>query len=105
MGNDRRKAGEESYRQKFEELGLAESFEFVKRVWESDKGKKVTVRCKSCGKMCNPDDHSWTNHSGPMRPSVDHIIPLAKGGPHDWDNVQVAHIICNSAKGDKVVNE
>lgn len=63
------------------------------------------LQCKICGKMCNPDDHSWRNHSGPMRPSVDHIIPLAKGGPHDWDNVQVAHIICNSAKGDKVVNE
>jgi 5-methylcytosine-specific restriction endonuclease McrA len=63
------------------------------------------LQCKICGKMCNPDDHSWANHSGPMRPSVDHIIPLAKGGPHDWDNVQVAHIICNSAKGDKVVNE
>ena len=24
---------------------------------------------------------------------------MSKGGGHVWDNVQVAHIICNSEKG------
>ena len=57
------------------------------------------LRCAICGEMCDPNDHSWTRFSGPQYPSIDHIIPLSKGGGHIWDNVQVAHIICNSEKG------
>ncbi len=56
------------------------------------------LRCAICGKMCDWDDHSWSEHSGPTYPSVDHIVPLANGGGHTWDNVQIAHIICNSRK-------
>lgn len=58
------------------------------------------LKCAICGGMCDWNDHSWSEYSGPTYPSIDHIIPMAKGGPHTWDNVQVAHIICNSYKGD-----
>lgn len=34
--------------------------------------------------------------------SIDHIIPLAKGGKHSYDNVQLAHFTCNSRKGARV---
>lgn len=34
--------------------------------------------------------------------SLDHIVPLAKGGTHTRDNVQCAHMICNSLKSDKI---
>lgn len=57
------------------------------------------LRCAICGEMCDPNDHSWTQFSGPRYPSIDHIIPLSKGGGHIWCNVQVVHIICNSEKG------
>lgn len=30
---------------------------------------------------------------------VDHVIPLSKGGPHGYINVQPAHPTCNIAKG------
>ena len=43
-----------------------------------------------------------TEYSGPLSPSIDHIIPMAKKGGHVWNNVQIAHIICNSEKGDKI---
>ena len=33
--------------------------------------------------------------------TVDHIIPLNKGGQHEWSNVQAAHWGCNQAKSDK----
>jgi 5-methylcytosine-specific restriction endonuclease McrA len=33
-------------------------------------------------------------------PTVDHVIPLACGGTDTWDNIQLAHFICNSYKGD-----
>ena len=58
------------------------------------------LRCAICGKMCDPNDHSWSRYSGPTSPSIDHIIAMARGGGHVWENVQVAHIICNSEKGD-----
>lgn len=33
--------------------------------------------------------------------SLDHIVPLAHGGTHEPDNVQLAHRACNSRKGTK----
>ncbi len=34
--------------------------------------------------------------------SFDHIIPIAKGGPHILSNIQLAHFGCNAAKCDKL---
>lgn len=64
--------------------------------------KRDGLQCAICGGVCDWNDHSWSEYSGPTYPSIDHIIPMAKGGGHTWDNVQVAHMICNSRKGDKV---
>jgi 5-methylcytosine-specific restriction endonuclease McrA len=33
----------------------------------------------------------------------DHVIPLAKGGPHVEDNIKVAHSSCNLRKSDKLL--
>lgn len=32
----------------------------------------------------------------------DHMIPLAAGGPHTQENLQVAHVFCNRSKGARV---
>lgn len=55
--------------------------------------------CKICGKVCNENDLSWGT-LGPDFPTLDHIIPLAKGGSHTWGNVQCACAMCNSDKRD-----
>lgn len=34
--------------------------------------------------------------------SLDHIIPLSKGGTHTKANVQIAHLLCNQRKGARV---
>lgn len=34
--------------------------------------------------------------------SMDHIIPLARGGLHTEDNLQLAHYLCNVLKRDHV---
>jgi len=67
--------------------------------------KRKGLRCAICGGMCDLNDHTWSEYCGPMYPSIDHIIPMSKGGSHTWENVQVAHIICNSQKSNKVVCE
>lgn len=63
--------------------------------------KRDGLRCAICGEMCDPNDRSWSDFAGPMSPSIDHIVPMSKGGGHTWNNVQIAHIICNSYKSNK----
>ena len=56
--------------------------------------------CAICGK---PVDFSL-KYPHPLSPTVDHIIPLAKGGhPSDIDNLQLAHRCCNRQKSDKLI--
>lgn len=37
-----------------------------------------------------------------VSPSLDHIVPLNRGGEHSYRNVQLAHFGCNSGKCDRV---
>lgn len=37
--------------------------------------------------------------------SLDHIVPLARGGEHSYANVQIAHRSCNSRKHTKLPEE
>jgi 5-methylcytosine-specific restriction endonuclease McrA len=38
-------------------------------------------------------------------PTIDHVIPIIRGGPDTRDNVQLAHRTCNVAKGSKVFDD
>lgn len=88
----------DSHRYRARKYGLAfDSSITLKKLVERDG-----LKCAICGEVCDWNDHSWSKYSGPMYPSIDHIVPMAKGGPHTWENVQVAHIICNSEKGASV---
>ena len=58
------------------------------------------LNCALCGKLCNWNDIKQ-GCCGPTYPSIDHIIPMSKGGAHSWNNVQVAHRSCNTMKGTK----
>lgn len=41
----------------------------------------------------------------PMSPSIDHVIPLSRGGGHTLRNCQMSHLRCNVAKGNRVAPE
>lgn len=67
----------------------------VDRIKSHDIYQRDNWQCGLCGKTVNP------NHQDKMqRESLDHIVPLAAGGPHTADNLQLAHRICNSIKRD-----
>ncbi|MFJ7998950.1 HNH endonuclease [Streptomyces sp. NPDC096310] len=40
-----------------------------------------------------------------LSPSIDHVIPLSRGGAHSMANVQSAHLGCNSSKGDGLMDD
>lgn len=73
-----------------------------------DKGitlKKVSRKykdiCQLCGKVVDWNDYEEKDGvivCGNYYPSIDHIKPIAKNGLHSWDNVQLAHRICNTIK-------
>lgn len=55
--------------------------------------------CGICGK---PVDKTL-KFPHPMSKTIDHIIPINKGGhPSDLDNLQLAHLCCNRQKSDKI---
>lgn len=62
--------------------------------------------CYICNKECNLNDYIYEGNTfiaGNYYPSIEHIIPLSKGGTHTWDNVKLAHRICNTLKGTKII--
>ena len=63
-------------------------------------------QCQICGLYVDWKDYEIKGHRkicGNFYPSKDHIVPLSRGGVHSWDNVQLAHRICNSRKQNKVI--
>ncbi|MDZ8108164.1 MAG: HNH endonuclease [Nostoc sp. DedQUE12a] len=60
--------------------------EVKKYVWQRDK-----YQCQSCGKTA-----SETNLT------IDHIIPLARGGKNDISNLQTLCFKCNQQKTDNI---
>lgn len=54
-----------------------------------------------CGLCAEPVDRNsaWPD---PMSPSLDHVLPLSKGGHHVLENVQLAHLSCNVRKGARI---
>ncbi len=54
-------------------------------------------RCHRCGTTCKP----IAKVPNPLAPTLDHLIPLSKGGAHTRANVATACFQCNSVKGNR----
>lgn len=62
------------------------------KVYERDNG--------ICG-LCGEKIELRYTAPHPKSLSLDHIVPLTKGGAHIYENVQIAHYGCNSRKGNR----
>jgi hypothetical protein len=71
---------------------------FVERVYKARIFKRDKGICQICGKKVA----SKQKAPHPYSATLDHIIPLSKGGTHEPKNIRLAHFICNSIKSDGV---
>lgn len=72
----------------------------LQKLYKRDNGK-----CYICGEDCNWEDYNRSEEGyffvGKMYPTIEHVIPLSKGGKHSWGNVKLACWGCNTNKGAK----
>ena len=66
--------------------------------------KKIILATQELCAICGQPVDKSLKSPDPMSASIDHIIPIFKGGhPSDLSNLQLAHRACNRAKGIKLV--
>jgi hypothetical protein len=96
MAHGRIVAGVEGVeRRRAQKLGTATGPVRIDEVVARDKG-----RCHICrGRV------SRKPYPHPRSRSMDHVIPLSRGGTHTLDNVRLAHLQCNVAKKHRGGNE
>lgn len=56
--------------------------------------------CHICGE---PIDRT-VKYPHPRSKSIDHVLPLSKGGSHSYNNIKAAHFWCNSMKSDHIID-
>jgi 5-methylcytosine-specific restriction endonuclease McrA len=54
--------------------------------------------CHVCGEPIDMDAPART----PRSATIDHVVPLSKGGAHSMENVRPAHFLCNCIKSDHI---
>ena len=101
------KAINEFYKQKGGKFGVRCRCRECLKSHKTDKKEKIDYMkvyvahnwvCGVCGETIDKN----LKHPDPMSKSIDHINPKSKGGIHTYDNLQPAHLGCNSSKGNKI---
>jgi 5-methylcytosine-specific restriction endonuclease McrA len=108
--HDRKKETEDQWRQenaaRVHELGIAAVHRrhvllrggIVEKFTHTEIFDRDEYICQIC---CVSIDPSLGNRH-PMMASLDHIVPISKGGSHTRSNVQTAHLQCNRLKSDRI---
>ena len=69
-----------------------------------EKNKRRIMREQDVCGICGLPVDKTLRFPDPMSPVIDHIIPVDKGGhPSAMENLQLAHMMCNRQKADKLL--
>lgn len=79
------------YQSKARHFGVEAEVVDRRKVFERDGWKCQVCGCKTPKRLRGTTD--------PRAPELDHRIPMSRGGPHTYENVQCCCRSCNSAKG------
>lgn len=60
---------------------------------------KVYLRDEGICQLCNEYVYLNVKYPDPMSPSLDHKIPISKGGTNALYNLQLTHLSCNIKRG------
>lgn len=55
--------------------------------------------------LCNNLIDCWRRGDDWMRATLDHVVPLSRGGLHVYENVKASHWLCNMKRGNALVEE
>lgn len=69
---------------------------YIEEVWRPKVYARDGWTCQLCSK---PVDRTKTVPH-PRAPTIDHIVPIARGGEHSYANTQLACFMCNCLKSD-----
>ncbi len=78
----------------------------ARRTAASVTGERITITalgdrdrwtCHLCGEFVNRE----LSGRDPWMPSFDHVVPISRGGLDSWDNLRLAHLVCNVRCGDR----
>lgn len=84
--------------------GLMKRLAHAKAVdWRRKAAKAQDGRCFYCSaELREPAPNGTVSHRDC---TLDHKLPLSRGGEHHWENVVASCLRCNREKGDKTVEE
>jgi 5-methylcytosine-specific restriction endonuclease McrA len=99
----------EANREKIREAARAYGRAHPDVVWRSDANRRARERdafIETIDRTVLYDrDHGecglCRRHVDWADASVDHVIPLSKGGLHSYANTQIAHLVCNLKRGNR----
>lgn len=63
--------------------------------------ERDSYECYICGELVDAD----LRHPDPRSSSLDHKIPISRGGAHSNENTAIVHLRCNLVKGTKTPDE
>lgn len=67
--------------------------------WRRKHAKKQGHLCAYCGHLLSEDPRSrWVT-------TLDHVVPIARGGRDHWENTCAACRVCNQSKADRTAEE
>ena len=73
---------------------------------EYERNRKTILATQEVCALCGKPIDKSLRFPNPLSPSIDHIIPIAKGGhPAALENLQLTHLKCNQTKATKLVYE
>ena len=75
----------------------------------NEEGKRGYLRTEICERdgwicqICKEPVERNAHYPEPLAPSLDHIIPVSKGGSSDPSNLQLTHLVCNLKRGNRAL--
>ncbi len=63
---------------------------------------KLIERDEGICYICNMPVQADTHYNHDKHPTIEHVVPISKGGTHTWDNVRLACRQCNTRKSVRI---